>query len=113
MGYLLVLVRKIDKNSLFGGLKISRRELCVKGVFHTISGVWVGSLFSGGRWNLGVKNVTLNSKNKPFCWCFCAILNTSPGPTQMNPDVRRRLRRIESRAKNSPDSKSPLSRIKI
>jgi hypothetical protein len=38
----------IDKNSLFGGLKIAKGELCVKEIFQTISGVWVGCLFSGG-----------------------------------------------------------------
>ena len=37
--------------SLFGGLK----KLCVKEIFHTISGVWVGGLFSGGRGNLGIE----------------------------------------------------------
>jgi hypothetical protein len=35
----------IDKNSVFGGLKIPRGELCVKEIFHTISGVWVGGPF--------------------------------------------------------------------
>jgi hypothetical protein len=45
----------IDKNSLVGGLKIAKGELCVKEIFHTISGVWVGGLFSGGRENLGIE----------------------------------------------------------
>jgi hypothetical protein len=45
----------IDKNSLFGGLKIPKGELCVKEIFHTISGVWVGGLFSRGWGELGIE----------------------------------------------------------
>jgi hypothetical protein len=41
-------IDKIDKNSLFGGLKIPKGELCVKEISPTISRVWVGGLFSGG-----------------------------------------------------------------
>jgi hypothetical protein len=45
-----------DKNSLFGGLKIPKGELCVKEIFPTISGVWMGVLFSAGGWgNLGIQ----------------------------------------------------------
>jgi len=45
----------IDKNSLFGGLKIAKGELCVKEIFHTISEVWVRGLFNEGRGNLGIE----------------------------------------------------------
>jgi hypothetical protein len=38
-----------------GGVKIPKGELCVKEIFPTISWVWVGCLFSGGRENLGIE----------------------------------------------------------
>jgi hypothetical protein len=53
---------KFDKNSLLGGSKIPRGELCVKEIFNTISGVWVGGLFSrgAGKWGIDVERGVFN-----------------------------------------------------